>query len=89
MVRDISLAVSEDIQAGEVIKVIHSLGDDLLTQVIPFDLYQGEGMPPGTKSLAFSLTFQDHNRTLQEEEVKKLQSEILNRLREKFGARQR
>ncbi len=89
LVRDISLAVSEDIQAGEVMQVIHSLGHDLLTQVMPFDLFQSEGMPPGTKSLAFSLTFQDHNRTLQEEEVKKLQNEILNRLGEKFGARQR
>jgi phenylalanyl-tRNA synthetase beta chain len=89
LVRDISLAVSEQVQAGEVMQVIHSLGNDLLTQVTPFDLYQGEGLAPGTKSLAFSLTFQDHNRTLQEEEVKKLQNEILVRLRDKFGAQQR
>jgi phenylalanyl-tRNA synthetase beta subunit len=44
-------------------------GSRLGPAVVPFDQYQGEGLKPATKSLAFSLTFQAFDRTLQEEEV--------------------
>jgi phenylalanyl-tRNA synthetase beta chain len=87
--RDISLAVSDEIQAGDVIKAILSVGKELVTEVIPFDLYQGDELAPGTKSLAFSLTLQALDRTLQEEEMNQMQAKIISHLQSKFKAQQR
>jgi phenylalanyl-tRNA synthetase beta chain len=54
-----------------------------------FDLYQGKGIPDGYRSLAFSLAFQDPQRTLTDEEVDREVGSILGRLQERFGARLR
>jgi len=88
-VRDISLAVPEETNAGEVIKAIYSVGQELVKDVVPFDLYQGDELPAGTKSLAFSLTLQALDRTLLDEEMNQVQARILTHLQEKFKAQQR
>ncbi len=88
-VRDISLAVSEEIQAGDIVKAILAVGQELVTDVTPFDLYQGEELSPGTKSLAFALTMQALDRTLLDEEVNQMQTKIISHLRNKFNAQQR
>jgi len=87
--RDIALAVSDSTQAGDVIKAIYNVGRDLVRDVVPFDLYTGEGLPEGSKSLAFSLTMQSFEKTLQDEEVNQKQSEIVAHLQKKFKAQQR
>lgn len=89
VVRDIALSVPADTLAGDVRRSIEELGQGLVQRVLPFDLYQGEGLKTGNKSLAFSLTFQAFDRTLQDEEVNSLQARILQRLQERFGASQR
>lgn len=89
VVRDIALAVPAATLAGEVQQAIQEMGQGLVQQVVPFDQYQGEGLKPATKSLAFSLTFQAFDRTLQEEEVNVLQTRIVERLQQRFGALQR
>lgn len=89
MSRDIALAVPAETLAGEVQQAIQEMGQGLVKQVIPFDQYQGEGIKTGSKSLAFSLTFQALDRTLQEEEINALQTRIVERLQQRFGALQR
>ncbi|MBM4432530.1 MAG: hypothetical protein FJ025_00825, partial [Chloroflexi bacterium] len=51
-----------------------------------FDVYSGEQVPPGKKSLAFKLTFQSPDHTLTDEEADKVQQQILNKLAKEFGA---
>ena len=55
--------------AGEIASIIQGAGSRLLKDVNVFDLYEGEKMELGKKSVAFSLTYFDPERTLTDEEV--------------------
>ena len=52
----------------------------------PFDVYEGKNIPAGKKSLAFHITYQADDRTLKDEEVKKIEEKIIKGLEEKLGA---
>jgi len=65
------------------------LGGDLLQQVEIFDVYTGNPIPDGRKSLAFSLRYQSLERTLTDEEVNLLNSRILEGIQQDFGAERR
>ncbi|MDQ0256440.1 phenylalanyl-tRNA synthetase beta chain [Evansella vedderi] len=86
MDRDIALVLDETVKASEVEKVIVEFGGDLLKNVALFDLYQGEHLEAGKKSLAFSLRYQDPEKTLTEEEVTKVHESVLAGLEERLGA---
>jgi len=87
--RDLALVVKEEI-AGETVKrAILECGAKVLEKVEFFDLYRGESVPQGYKSLAYSLIFRAPDRTLKDEEVDKVQQNIIKLLREKLGARLR
>jgi phenylalanyl-tRNA synthetase beta chain len=83
--RDIALVVDETLQAQAVKDVIVEHGGKLLKSVQLFDLYQGDKMEPGLKSLAFSLTYFDPSKTLTDEEVTKVHSQVLEGLKEQLG----
>jgi phenylalanyl-tRNA synthetase beta chain len=52
----------------------------------PFDVYRGEQIPPGHKSIAFALAFQSPERTLSDEDAAALRARLVDALRERFGA---
>ena len=60
---------------------ICAAGGDLVRDVRLFDLYRGESIPPGKKSLAYALTYQAEDRTLTDNEVDKAHKKIEDRLR--------
>jgi phenylalanyl-tRNA synthetase beta chain len=64
------------------------LGSPLLTEVRVFDVYAGDPVPPGQKSVAFGFTFQGE-KTLTDEEVDGEVGRILSRLEDEFGVRVR
>ncbi|OLO27829.1 phenylalanine--tRNA ligase subunit beta [Alkalihalophilus pseudofirmus] len=84
--RDIALVVDETVHAGSVQQVIETAGGQLLKNVQLFDLYQGEHLEPGKKSLAFSLTYFDPERTLTDEEVSQVHQKVLDQLKVEIGA---
>ncbi|ERN52488.1 phenylalanine--tRNA ligase subunit beta [Alkalihalophilus marmarensis] len=84
--RDIALVVNSEVQAGEVEKVISQTGGSLLRSVQLFDLYQGEHMEEGKKSLAFSLTYLDPEKTLTDEDVTLVHEKVLEELQAQIGA---
>ncbi|SDH34240.1 phenylalanyl-tRNA synthetase beta subunit [Alteribacillus persepolensis] len=84
--RDIALVVGEDVAAGEVKQVIEEAGGELLKQVTLFDVYEGENLEVGKKSLAFSLVYLDPERTLTDEEVTKTHEHVLAELTDKVQA---
>ena len=86
VVQDIALVVNEDVPAAQVRDAIYEAGGGLLRQVELFDVYAGEQIPPGKKSLAYSLTYQAQDRTLTDEEVAKVQARIVRRVGAKLGA---
>jgi len=64
-----------------VLAEIRVAGGDLLTAAELFDLYTGEGIPSGTKNLAFALTYQAPNQTLSDKEITKAHEKVEGRLR--------
>ena len=84
VVRDFALVVDAKIAHQRVLDIINSF--PLVKQVTLFDVYSGEQVPPGKKSLAYSITFQSPNHTLTDEEVNKVQQQILDKLSSELGA---
>lgn len=87
--RDIALVVDQELPAGDLTTVIQAAGGELLREVNLFDLYEGEKMEKGKKSLAFSLKYFDPERTLTDEEVVTAHDRVLKSLEERFGAQLR
>ena len=86
VVQDIALVVDQDVPAAQVRDAIYEAGGALLRQVELFDVYAGEQIADGKKSLAYSLTYQAMDRTLTDEEVAKVQGRIVKRVGAKLGA---
>jgi phenylalanyl-tRNA synthetase beta chain len=87
--RDIAVVVDEAIPAEQVAQEVRRAGGELLRQVRLFDLYRGESIPPGTKSLAYALTYQAEDRTLTDKEVDRAHKKIEDRLRHVLKAQVR
>jgi phenylalanyl-tRNA synthetase beta chain len=79
--RDIAVIVPADTPADRVLAELTAAGGDLLAGASLFDVYTGESIPPGTKSLAFALTYQAADRTLTDKEIDKAHQKIEGRLR--------
>ncbi|AYC29805.1 phenylalanine--tRNA ligase subunit beta [Paenisporosarcina cavernae] len=84
--RDIALVVDQDVSAGKLQTIITKTGGELLKSVHVFDLYEGDKMEAGKKSLAFSLTYGNDTRTLTDEEVVAVHETVLEKLKEEANA---
>ena len=84
--QDMALVVDADIPAQTVAETLRAAGGDLLRHVELFDLYQGEQIPAGKKSLAYALTFQAEDRSLTEDEVLQLYQRIQEHAAATLGA---
>ena len=82
MKRDLSMTVSKDVFVGQIESVIVKNGGKLLESVELFDVYEGNQIKEGYKSVAYSLTFRAKDRTLEEAEVNKIVEKILGKLKE-------
>lgn len=85
--RDIAVIVDESVTAERVLAEIRAAGGTLLRDVRLFDLYRGESIPTGTKSLAYALHYQAEDRTLTDKEVDKAHKKIEDRLKHVLQAR--
>ena len=86
VLRDIAVVVPERIPVGEVEAIIRRIGGALVEAVRLFDVYQGEPVPEGKKSLAFSIQFRSPDRTLTDGEAATIHGEILQALEKEVGA---
>jgi len=84
IVRDIALVIDSGVAHRQVQDII--TGFPLVSQVALFDVYAGGQLPPGKKSLGYRITFQSPTHTLTDEEVNKVQQQILSKLSAQFGA---
>ncbi len=85
--RDVAVVVEDTVAAGALLGSIKELGGDLLESVRAFDEYRGEQVPPGHKSVAFTLTFRSPERTLTDAEVDRVMAEIRLGLEKRHRAR--
>ena len=84
--RDLAIVLGDDISVRKTEEVIRSQAGQHLESISFFDLYKGAPVPAGKKSLAWSLTFRSHERTLTDAEIDEVMNSILNSLKEQFGA---
>ncbi|MED4129219.1 phenylalanine--tRNA ligase subunit beta [Shouchella miscanthi] len=84
--RDIALVVDQHIPVADLTTVIQAAGGSLLKQVSLFDLYEGDHLEDGKKSVAFSLTYRHNERTLTDEEVQEQHEQVLQALTDTYQA---
>lgn len=86
MSRDIAILVEEEVTNQQIESLIYEYGGKQLANVEIFDIFAGESVGAGKKSMAYSLTFSDKERTLVEEEVTKAVEKVTNALQEELQA---
>jgi phenylalanyl-tRNA synthetase beta chain len=84
--RDISLLADEHLTVGEVERIVNGLSCKILENIKLFDVYRGKQIPDGMKSLSFSLTYRDEEKTLTDEDVAVQHEKILQALTDNTGA---
>ncbi len=84
--RDLAIVVAEGVAASDVLDACREVAGETLTQVNLFDVYQGNGVAEGHKSLAISLIIQDNEKTLEEDDINAVVSVVLSELKQRFNA---
>jgi phenylalanyl-tRNA synthetase beta chain len=83
---DLAFVVDEAVPAGGLIAAAREAAGPELRAMRVFDVYRGEQVGPGKRSIAFSVVFQSPERTLSDEDAAVLRGRIVAALRERFGA---
>jgi len=83
---DVALVVDESVSAERVEQAIRKAGGTLLDSVRLFDVYRGPGVPEGSKSLAWALSYRAPDRTLTDEEVRPAHDKLLRKVCGAVGA---
>lgn len=83
--RDLAVVVEDEQPVGDLLLALRELAGELLQEVSVFDVYAGQPIPAGKKSVAFSFRFQGE-RTLKDEEINAIMERCVEGLRQRFGA---
>ncbi len=89
IVKDVAFVVAKNLPVEEIMTEIKKVGKEILTNISIFDVYTGPNVLESEKSVAFKLTFQSNNRTLQEDEVMAIFNEIMTTVKTKFNCKVR
>jgi phenylalanyl-tRNA synthetase beta chain len=84
--QDLAFAVAEDVAAGDLVAAAREAAGPELGEMRAFDVYHGDQVGQGRKSIAFAVSFQSPERTLSDEDAAELREKIVNALAERFGA---
>jgi phenylalanyl-tRNA synthetase beta chain len=84
--RDIAMLVEETSTNAEIAEIIRTSAGKFLTKLQVFDVYQGENIEAGKKSMAYNLTFANPEATLTDEEINRMMSKVIKNLEEKIQA---
>lgn len=84
--RDLAIVLDERIAAGEVLTTLKNIGVNQLIDLNLFDVYQGDNLPEGKRSLALSVTLQDNEKTLEETEINGIMKKLVSTLQSEFDA---
>lgn len=89
IVKDVAFVVAKNLPVEEIMSEIKKVGQEILANISIFDVYTGPNVLESEKSVAFKLTFQSNNRTLQEDEVMAIFNEIMTTVKTKFNCKVR
>ena len=87
--RDLALVVKKEITAQEIVKVIKQSGHNLIRQVDIFDVYEGEHVETGYKSVALKIIYEDTTKSFTSEEIASIEKDVISALDTKLGIKLR
>ena len=87
--RDIAIVVDEEIEVGQIEKIITKKAKKLLESLKLFDIYRDEKLGTNKKSVAYALAFRDKNKTLSDDEINKIMEDIISQLEKDLHAKLR
>ena len=85
--RDFAFVLNKDFQVKELIEIISNIDQDLIKGIKVFDVYEGENIPEGQKSIALNITIQSSEKTLKDEDLDRINQLIISTVEEKTGAK--
>jgi phenylalanyl-tRNA synthetase beta chain len=84
--RDLAVVVDNDLGVAELQAAVEQAAGELLQALLIFDVYRGKGVETGRKSIAFGLILQDYSRTLTEQDIEAVVTQVTEQLGKEFGA---
>ena len=84
--RDLSLVLDKQVTFEEIRELVLSTEKRLITEIIAFDVYEGDKIPQGKKAYALGFTLQDESKTLTDEEIEKVMTRLMGAFETKMGA---
>lgn len=86
VIEDLAFVVGEEVTSGAIQAAIRKAGGNMLTKVELFDIYRGQPIPEGHKSMAYQLTYESQEENLVESRVRDLRNRIIRRVTDAVGA---
>jgi phenylalanyl-tRNA synthetase beta chain len=83
--RDFAFVVDRAVKAADIVRAAQNLDKKLITDVTVFDVYEGQGIEPGKKSIAIAVTLQPREKTMTDEEIEALASKIVAEVSKRTG----
>ncbi|MDO5557452.1 MAG: phenylalanine--tRNA ligase subunit beta [Clostridia bacterium] len=87
--KDLAFIVDKNVQSAEIENIIKRSGGRLLTKINAFDVYEGDNLEQGKKSICYNLTFQDETKTLTDNEVMEVFNKIIQMVEKNMDAKLR
>ena len=84
--RDFAFIVDKVCKVGELENIIKKIDDKIIKKVITFDIFEGQNIPDGKKSVAINVVIQSQDKTLTENDLDEISQKIINTVKEKTGA---
>lgn len=84
--RDTTMICGNSVKAGDILDAIRNSGESLVEQAELIDLYTGNPIPEGKKSLSFRMTYRDPEKTLKDKDVNRIHTKITQMILDRFGA---
>jgi phenylalanyl-tRNA synthetase beta chain len=84
--RDFAFVIDKTFEVGVLESIIKKIDDNIVKKVIAFDVFQGQNIPEGKKSVAINVVIQSQDKTLSENDLDQISQKIINTVKEKTGA---
>ena len=86
VVRDFAFVIDEKYSSGEIISLVKKIDNELIKDVKIFDVYQGDNIAAGKKSIAFNVTLEPKDKTFSEKDIELISKKIISTVQETTNA---
>lgn len=84
--RDITLIVKKGVESFDLLKSVETLNEDLIETIQLVDVFEGDPIPEGNKSVSFRITYRSHSETLEDNMINQIHKNIADKLLKEFDA---